>query len=90
MTYKPNIHYFPFAWVILLFLQLPRYIYSQDISVSPANLPPNKIPEHIVDMDQDKNGYIWFANSTDGLVRYDGYNLKSFRPKRDISFQKSH
>ncbi len=34
----------------------------------------------VVSMTQDKHGYMWFADQTNGaLVRYDGYRMKIFR-----------
>lgn len=36
-----------------------------------------------VNIAQDKQGFIWIADLDDGLIRYDGYEFKSYRPDRN-------
>ena len=53
-------------------------VYTQQISVSPIahndQLPTNSVRRVF----QDKDGFLWFG-TLDGLCRYDGYNIMTFR-----------
>src|SRR5262245_14714730 len=42
----------------------------------------NGMPEnYAIDITQDKHGYIWCGTQR-GLMRYDGYNIKTYRQQR--------
>ena len=61
-----------------LFLSLTTVVYSQQMGLNPMaknyELPSLTINQTI----QDQEGYIWFA-STQGLSRYDSYNILNFK-----------
>jgi diguanylate cyclase (GGDEF)-like protein len=44
---------------------------------------PDEVPAHLTTaLAQDRSGFLWMGTQ-DGLVRYDGYSFKAFRPKPD-------
>ncbi|WP_294346463.1 response regulator [uncultured Sphingobacterium sp.] len=63
-----------------LYLSLTTVVYSQQMGLDPVTknyeLPSLTINQTI----QDREGYIWFA-STQGLSRYDAYNILNFKLK---------
>ncbi len=67
-----------YLFLILLFFVFHANIYSQQIVARQVpffyELPSNEI----WDFYQDKEGYLWIG-TMNGLVRYDGYRLQSFR-----------
>lgn len=64
--------------IIILFLFVSKLFGNSKISVDPIPLM-SQLPSHSVQrIHQDKNGFLWFG-TLDGLARYDGYRLLTFR-----------
>ncbi|HZF99709.1 MAG TPA: two-component regulator propeller domain-containing protein, partial [Chitinophagales bacterium] len=54
---------------------------------NPALVNESKLRLHAVNsIVQDKTGAIWFATWFDGLVRYDGKRIESFKPNNEVWF----
>jgi len=49
--------------------------YQFNLVTSTDNMPLGKI----MDIVQDSSGYLWMADYTNGLIRYDGYKMTRFR-----------
>lgn len=72
--------------LFLLFLLLCNTVYSFDNHIRFRHFSDIEgFPSKYVEMGvQDKNGFLWFA-TYDGLVRFDGYNYKTFKPRESDS-----
>jgi signal transduction histidine kinase/ligand-binding sensor domain-containing protein len=66
--------------VILLVLLHTLNGFSQDLSITFSRIPEDQSLSLIGGMDQDDHGYIWMATGSNGLIRYDGIDMKSFYP----------
>jgi len=66
--------------VFMCLLTLKAFAVENKLQVSFENFPyMSQLPSNSVQrVFQDKEGYIWFG-TLDGLCRYDGYSVKSFR-----------
>ena len=76
MLSKKNSKYFLLPWLLLLVLNSnsqPKQLRFNRLSVE-NGLPGNNITQII----QDKEGYMWIGTDA-GLVRYDGYQVKSYK-----------
>lgn len=74
----------PFIWLFLITLNcwaLDPYIISLN---KVKDLPSNSV----YDIFQDKKGFIWIA-SNDGLMRYDGFEVKTYKNNQQTSFSGS-
>ena len=72
-----------FSLLVIIILFSSTLVRSQEVTITPADLPTRKTLSMIVEMDQDASGYLWLATWNDGLVRYDGSNISSFSPPID-------
>ncbi|HMG66178.1 MAG TPA: two-component regulator propeller domain-containing protein, partial [Chitinophagaceae bacterium] len=63
-----------------LFL-LPLFSFSQQPSVTPAYFPDDLTFTNIVGMAQDNKGFIWIADNSSGLFKYDGTHIISYKPE---------
>ena len=69
---------------LLLFLSLPSQAQDAGIRFSRLGVPEG-LPGHtIYDIINDSQGYLWFATDN-GLARYDGYELITFKPEKGDS-----
>src|SRR5215207_7965636 len=66
------------AGICLLFLMVAHPMRSQDIFFNKIIPPEGKRFGHVTGIVQDHKGYMWFATKK-GLVRYDGYEMISYR-----------
>ena len=62
-------------------IKLP-VIDKQDIRFIPLSANGESLQARIWSIAQDNYGFLWLGTS-DGLYRYDGYNLKRYRHERD-------
>jgi signal transduction histidine kinase/ligand-binding sensor domain-containing protein len=77
-TVSPFIH--PIIIVLLLFVTKGSISQVVLPSFNPVRGTNSYTLGKVVSMAQDKYGYMWFADQTNGvLVRYDGYRMKIFR-----------
>jgi len=71
------------GWLIILFLFLTAFTgFTQEhnlIKFKHVGAEQGLPQVHIISILQDKRGFMWFGTN-DGLNRYDGYDLKIFRP----------
>jgi signal transduction histidine kinase/ligand-binding sensor domain-containing protein/CheY-like chemotaxis protein len=93
-------HYLKYFYVLFLTALLINIsTLAQNKSSSPTNFP-EPIFEHLTIADglpensvrcilQDHLGYLWLGTQN-GLVRYDGYNMKVYQPVPDDSLSISH
>ena len=65
-------------YIIALLTLLSVQTFTQDISFKHLTADDGLSNNQILDVIQDKTGFIWFATQ-DGLNRYDGYNFKVYR-----------
>ena len=72
--------------LILSLLVIISNLYSQEefIKFEQFNLNDGLESNAILDIVQDKLGYLWLA-SADGLLRYDGYNFKLYKNEGDTN-----
>ena len=70
------------CFIYLLICTLSLFA-QEKIRFDNINLPDNIHNSWMHDIFQDSKGYLWFANKN-GLNRYDGYELKTFRLPSDI------
>ena len=61
-------------------LLLPLFSISQQVSITPAHFPGDQTISNIVGLTQDINGFIWIADANNGLFKYDGNHLTSYKP----------
>ncbi len=64
---------------------LPLFCICQQVEITNVNFPPNSGMTDINGLAQDNNGYIWIADGNNGLYKYDGVNLISYKPERNNS-----
>ncbi len=65
-------------FVIFLFINSCTWIYAQQVFSRAMPFYGQLSSNEIVDLYQDQEGYIW-VGTTQGLDRYDGYGLQSFK-----------
>jgi signal transduction histidine kinase/ligand-binding sensor domain-containing protein len=56
---------------------------AQNIAFDHINVKNGLVEGTVMDIMQDNDGYMWFATQN-GVVRYDGYDLKTYKPGSDI------
>lgn len=66
------------AFFLLFFLSFSLFVRSQRMFSRPFSLFNQLYFNEVYDIHQDKEGYLWIA-TTNGLARYDRYNLLNFR-----------
>lgn len=73
-----------FAAIIVIAFVMPARANNMPPQVKFERVLPNQIEsiDYINSIVQDRDGYIWFG-AIKGLVRYDGYRLKTFRADPD-------
>src|ERR1035438_300887 len=54
---------------------------GHDIQFVSLSVAGGSFQSKVTSIAQDRNGFMWFG-PTDGLYRYDGYNLKPYRHER--------
>ncbi|MEP7321527.1 MAG: two-component regulator propeller domain-containing protein [Saprospiraceae bacterium] len=52
---------------------------SQQVSITPVPISVDRTFTNIVGMCQDNKGFLWLADNYNGLLRYDGSNLISYK-----------
>ncbi|MCB0775937.1 MAG: hypothetical protein KDB99_06385, partial [Chitinophagaceae bacterium] len=65
--------------VVLLMLFACLTTIGQKPEITPVPFPYKEFPTLIIGMAQDARGYIWLADNSQGLFRYDGIKLTSYR-----------
>ncbi len=66
------------SWYAFLFL--PLFSNGQQPSITAAHFPDDQTITNIVGLTQDINGFIWIADNNNGLFKYDGNHLRSYKP----------
>lgn len=74
---KPHIYYIRLLFAILL-LMASYEAMAQTMIAKPFPFFYQLFSNEIFDIHQDKDGYMWIG-TTDGLSRYDGVQLHTFR-----------
>ncbi|NLE33372.1 MAG: hypothetical protein GX619_10185, partial [Bacteroidales bacterium] len=69
-----------FLTVLFLLFSLSLKLEGQSVQLSVESFPyMSQLPSNSVQrVYQDKEGFLWFG-TLDGLCRYDGYSIRSFR-----------
>ena len=80
--------YYMFLCLLMAF-SLVTTGYAQDLAFETVSLPSGSAANSIIDIAQDHQGYLWLA-TYNGLHRYDGYEVRSFRPVVGDSTSLSH
>jgi len=52
---------------------------SQKVTITPVPISADRSFTNIVGMCQDNKGFIWLADNYNGLLKYDGSQLKSYK-----------
>ena len=63
----------------LILILLPILSKSQPVSITSIPISVDKTFTNIVGMCQDNKGFLWLADNYNGLLRYDGSNLISYK-----------
>lgn len=66
-----------FIFIILFWISLQTSANYNNFSFSRINVENGLSNNYVVDITQDKNGYIWIATES-GLNRFDGHNISSY------------
>ena len=70
---------------LIIFSILSLYTFTaisgQELEITGIPFQYRENPSTIVGLTQDNKGYIWMADITNGMFRYDGANLESFKAK---------
>lgn len=78
-----QIQRYSILFALQLLLLPPMTIWAdQQVSFDRVDLGKGTIQHEIVDIVQDRDGYMWFASRI-GLIRYDGYFTKVYRHRPD-------
>ncbi|MES2796861.1 MAG: two-component regulator propeller domain-containing protein [Bacteroidota bacterium] len=67
------------TFIQFILLLAPIISKSQQVSFSPVPITVDRAFTNIVGMCQDKNGFIWLADNYNGLLKYDGSRLVSYK-----------
>jgi ligand-binding sensor domain-containing protein len=63
----------------IILILAPALSKSQKVSIKPVPISADRSFTNIVGMCQDDKGFIWLADNYNGLLRYDGSNLISYK-----------
>lgn len=63
----------------LILLLPPTLCKGQKVSITPVPISSDRSFTNIVGMCQDNKGFIWLADNFNGLLKYDGSNLISYK-----------
>ncbi len=63
----------------LILMLPPALSKSQQVSITPVPISVDRSYTNIVGMCQDNKGFVWLADNFNGLLRYDGSNLVSYK-----------
>jgi hypothetical protein len=74
---QSRFHLFTLTVLLLLIKVSPTL--SQDISFNKVSLPDETLPGTIACITQDTEGNIWLGSQGEGLSRFDGLHLKSYK-----------
>jgi len=66
-----------FLWTLVFSLAATFPLSAQTVVFESVNMPPGLELGHTFDINQDQQGYLW-VTSVKGLLRYDGYEWKTF------------
>jgi len=88
MLYAGKLYIISFYVLVFFLLYYNLLIFAQSKTTSTTQFPEVKFehfsPEQgfshggVLDIFQDSKGFLWFG-TTNGLIRYDGYNFKTFK-----------